>query len=395
MKIRRFTLTRIGGVAVIAFLAITLADAAELSATRTATFVVATADSSDASKATADFVGDGQGDQEEINKALQALPEAGGSVLLMEGNYDIRRVPDKLGGVLIERSNVTLAGQGDSTRLTLAEEQNINVIRILGSGIHHVVVRDLVVDANRAQNPNGKAPPDLEHKHFEFCGIKAYASDPRVGGAEFAHDITIRNCDIRNAYSLGIMMEGANMRCLDNNLGDCNSDCVEILGGPGIIRGCQVEVTGRVHVAIGSDRANDILMQGNIVRVREGGNLDIGFRSWSNSDRHIITGNIVKVEKGGKCTLAMDVRGRGSVVSANNVTTWNADQPTRLKITAGNAVVTGNVLENVVIEVNDETGGDQPIIVEQNVLINSSVEHKAGNLAGSPARPAPKGGSDK
>lgn len=365
-----------------AFLALTVtpSNAAELRPHRAATVVVATADSSERSKAAADFVGDGVGDQEEINAALRALPEAGGSVVLMEGHYDIRRVPNKLGGVLIEQSNVTLAGQGDATRLTLAEEQNINVIRILGSGIHHVVIRDLVVDANRAQNPSGVAPPDLEHKHFEFCGIKAYSSDPRIGGAEFAHDITIRNCDIRNAYSLGIMMEGANMRCLDNNLGDCNSDCVELLGGPGIIRGCHVEVTGRVHVAIGSDRANDILMQGNIVRVREGGNLDIGFRSWSNSDRHIISGNIVKVEKGGKCALAMDVRGRGSVVSANNVTTWNADNPTRLKITAGNVIVTGNMLENVVIEVNDETGKDQPIVIGENILQNSSVDLKAGRL---------------
>jgi hypothetical protein len=74
-----------------------------------ATIVVATADSSERSKAHADLVGDGSGDQEEINAAVKALPAVGGTVMLMEGTYDIRKVADRLGGVLISRSHVTLA----------------------------------------------------------------------------------------------------------------------------------------------------------------------------------------------------------------------------------------------------------------------------------------------
>ena len=74
------------------------------------TVLVATHDSAPASKDAANFVGNGKGDQEEINAAIEALPPVGGTVLLAEGTYDIRKVPDALGGVLIRRSHVVLEG---------------------------------------------------------------------------------------------------------------------------------------------------------------------------------------------------------------------------------------------------------------------------------------------
>lgn len=344
------------------------------------TIVVAASNSAPSVKARADFVGDGEGDQEQINAAVKALPEAGGTVLLCAGTYDIRRIPGKLGGVLIERSNVTLAGQGNGTRLVLAAKQNINVIRILGAGVGNVVVRDLTVDGNRSENNADVSGPDVKYAHFEFCGIKAYGSDPRSNNVEFAHDVTIQNCNVKNAKQLGVMLEGRNMRCLDNLLGNCGSDCVELLGGPGMIRGNVVEVTERVHVAVGSDRANGILMQDNIVQVKEGGFLDIGFRTWARSDRHVISGNLLHVEEGGRCSLAMDIRGRGAVISANNITTSSADQITELKISAGDVFITGNILRNVLIRINDETEKNLPIRIGENLLQNSKIQHDKGQL---------------
>ncbi len=145
----------------------------------TATILVATQDSGQAAKEAADFVGDGVGDQMEINAAIAALPPVGGTVMLAEGTYDIRKIEGKLGGVLIQRSNVVLAGRGTASKLILAPDQNTNVIRIIGSGVHHVTIRDLYVDANRSQNSAGKGDPDISHDRFEFCGIKGYCRDPR------------------------------------------------------------------------------------------------------------------------------------------------------------------------------------------------------------------------
>ena len=75
------------------------------------------------------------------------------------------------------------------------------------------------------------------------------------------------------------------------------------------VRGNYVEITGRTHVAIGSDRGDSIIMAGNIVRVKKGGDIDIAFRSCAGSSRRIIANNVVAVDPGGKCGYAVDVRG--------------------------------------------------------------------------------------
>jgi len=344
------------------------------------TLVVATADSSQRCRRVADFVGDGTGDQEEINAAIAALPPPGGSVLLMEGTYDVRKVQGRLGGVLIDRSNVVLAGQGAATKLVLAPGQNTNVIRIIGSGVGHITIRDLYVDANRDQNTEGTGDPNVSHDRFEFCGIKAYYQEPGGPGGAPNHDVTIRNTHVLDAHRLGIMLEGVNMRVVDNVLGNAHSDSVEILTGPGEIRGNYVEITGRTHVAIGTDRADSIIMANNIVHVKKGGDLDIGFRSWADSQRHVIADNVLTVDAGGRCGKAMDVRGFGAAVTGNCLHTANPDEPLRLTISAGNTLVSGNVLQNVVIEVDDQTGENKPILVHGNIMENTAIEHKKGNL---------------
>lgn len=345
-----------------------------------ATVVVATGDSSQQSKGAADFLGDGDGDQEEINAAIESLPKAGGTVLLMEGTYDIRRTARKLGGILIERGNVTLAGQGSATKLVQAPEQETNVVRIIGSGVGNVTIRDLYVDANRDQNSKGEGDSNVSHDRFEFCGIKAYYQVPGGPGGETNHDITIERCTVRNAHRLGIMLEGTNMRVLDNVLGNAGSDSVEILTGPGQIRGNYVEITGRTHVGIGTDRGDNILMVNNIVHVKEGGDLDIGFRSWADSQRHVIADNVVIVDPGGVCRKAMDVRGFGAVVTGNNVYSANAQERIRLTISGGNTLVTGNIFENVAIDVNDQTEIQKPILIRNNLFENSVIERRKGNL---------------
>ncbi len=372
-------------VPVIMLLLVLVAGASAGQAAAGATIVVATADSSDRSRALADFVGDGQGDQEEINAAVRALPPVGGTVLLTEGTFDIRKVEGTLGGVLIERSNVTLAGQGPATKLVQAPGQDTNVIRIIGSGVGQIVIRDLYVDANRDENSAGTGDPNVSHSRFEFCGIKAWRQAP--GGepaAEDCHDITIRNCHVHDAHRLGIMLEGRNMRVLDNVLGNAGSDAVEILTGPGEIRGNYVVITGPTHVAIGSDRANSIVMADNVVHVRPGGRLDIGLRSWADSRRHVMSGNVVTVDPGGSCTRAIDVRGDGAVVTANCLHGPDDGEPILLSIRGGNTVVTGNLLENVTVDVSDETGKGLPILIHSNIMHDSTIAYTAGELITAP-----------
>jgi hypothetical protein len=302
-------------------------------------------------------------------------------VFLPAGTYDIRRVEGELGGVLIRRSHVTLQGEGAATKLIQADAQETNVIRIIGSGVGHVTVRDLYVDANRDGNPKSEGDPNISHARFEFCGIKAYRNRPgESSAAEDTHHITVENCVVFNAARLGIMLEGPGMKVINNRLGNATSDVVEILTGPGEIRGNYFEITGRTHVAVGSDRGNNIIMSDNIVHVRETGDIDIAIRTWADSHRHVIAGNIILVDAGGKCTHAMDLRGYDTAVTGNCVYAANPDAPLLLKLTAGNVVVTGNVLQNVIIEVDDQTQTGKPIIIRDNILENTTVVVKNGTV---------------
>ncbi len=344
-----------------------------------ATVLVAASNAADATKSEATYRCDGEGDQEEINRALRELPEAGGMVLLSEGEFDIRRVDGTLGGVLIERSDVVLAGQGDATRLVQAPAQETNVIRIIGGGIGHITIRDLCVDANRDGNPAGEGDPNVSHARFEFCGIKAFHTFPGGPSGVDTHDVTVRNCRVVNARRLGIMLEGPNMRVLDNVLGNAGSDVVEILTGPGFIRGNYVEITGQTHVAIGSDRGNNIIMAQNIVHVTSRGQLDIGFRSWAESRRHVIADNIVTVDAGGQCGAAMEIRGMGSSVTGNAIHSAN-DTALPLRITGGNTIFSNNVLENVRVVVDDSGDGTAAIVVRDNLMERSTLEHIRGNV---------------
>jgi hypothetical protein len=347
-----------------------------------ATLLVATHDSSDSAKQAADFLADGHADQVEINAAISALPPVGGTVQLAEGSYDIHHSPNTLGGVIIDRSHVVLAGQGPATVLKLAADQNTNVIRILGDGVHHVVIRDLQVDANRAQNSAGQGDPNISHDRFEFCGIKAYCRDPRGPGAKDLQHITVRNCEVRNAHRLGIMLEGSNLQVLNNILGNAGSDSVELLTGPGIISGNYVEITEQTHVAIGTDRANGVQITNNIVHVKPGGQLDIAFRTWANSQSHAIQGNTLVVDPNGTCTLAMDLRGQMQTVQGNSLQCLNQPTPAGLRIGGGNTSVSGNLLNNISIEVSDQYPGSLPIQFSGNVLSNSQLQHRRGHLVG-------------
>jgi hypothetical protein len=342
--------------------------------------VVATRDSGDQAKSVARFVGDGDGDQDDINDAIKALPSVGGTVLLMQGTYDIRAVEGTLGGVRIERSEVVLAGQGPGTRLILAAGQNTNVIRIIGSGVGNITIRDLSVDANREQNAEGRGDPDVSHDRFEFCGIKAFCGRPGESCAEPCHDITVQNCIVKNAHRLGLMLEGPNMRVFDNVLGNAGSDSVEILTGPGSVRGNHVEITGQTHVAIGSDRADSILMTDNIVRVKDGGRLDIGFRSWAHSQRHVIAHNVLIVEPGGACGKAVDARGERAVISGNIFEGQSADTNMRLTVTGGDTIVTGNVLVNVDIEIAVPPDASKVVHLTDNLMQKGRILHTSGNL---------------
>lgn len=61
-----------------------------------------------------DYLCDGTADDVEINAAIQALPTTGGEVVILDGTYNLT------GPILVNKNNVTLSGNGQSTILKRA-----------------------------------------------------------------------------------------------------------------------------------------------------------------------------------------------------------------------------------------------------------------------------------
>jgi len=105
-------------------------------------FVVAAFDSSDASKAQADYVCDGTDDNVEIQAAIDALAVSGGEVKLLPGTYTVGA------GIVIGKDNITLSGYGDGTYVTASGELGsiAQGLYVIGN---HVTIRNFHLNGAR------------------------------------------------------------------------------------------------------------------------------------------------------------------------------------------------------------------------------------------------------
>ncbi len=114
--------------------------------TRSATLVIAASDSSAKSKAQADFVCDGVADNVELQAALDSLPDIGGEILLMEGQFKLDAT------VARAIDNVTWSGCGYSSFI-----RNNDVTPIIDIGVQkNWVFSDLRVDRGYFTIANGE-----------------------------------------------------------------------------------------------------------------------------------------------------------------------------------------------------------------------------------------------
>lgn len=99
---------------------------------RSATFVIANYDSSESSKAGADYVvQENESPCDVINDFIDKLPEYGGKIQLTEGNFIEKN--DK--SIELNKNNVTLEGYGQATQLKAKGQKRKNFIAINNSNI--------------------------------------------------------------------------------------------------------------------------------------------------------------------------------------------------------------------------------------------------------------------
>jgi hypothetical protein len=318
------------------------------------TITVATCDSFASSKNTADFVAPCNNDQNVINTALDSCPDTGCSVLLFEGNYDIRAVAGTLGGVLIRKSNVHLHGVGTATRLRLADAQYTNVIRVIGDGLENVSITDLAIDGNMDHNDAGG---------FETNGIRASSST-----ATPMKNIVVERTRVEDSYRLNVMLWGENVKLLNSFLGDARSDSAECLIGPCTIANNYLEVDSITGHGLGSDAASTVTITGNTVRVKSTGRISqVVFRLWGGQQRNILSDNQIQVDAGGDVNYAIDARGYFNVISGNVI---NSNEPVIVEVN-GQTNITGNSFRNVTLQVHNTESW--PVHIDGNSFFTSTL----------------------
>ncbi|NLF16795.1 MAG: hypothetical protein GX595_06000 [Lentisphaerae bacterium] len=332
-----------------------------MSGVRTAAVVVAAADAPEAVKQAADVVCAGQDDHLAINAAIAGLPANGGRVHLTGGSYAIGAVAGTFGGVIIDRSNVLLTGEGSATRLRLQDGlTDCNVIWIRGD-IEDIGVRDLFIDGNaRNQVP-------WVRERSQWNGNNGIKIINPAGGTDSAgrYDVTPRNvrvanCHIVDCVLMAVMAHGTAVEVRDCYFtGSFGSHVIELLGHSGRVEGCTLRVKDGDSVGFGfsTDRAYHYHIVNNKIFVEAGGTIR----------GHPINNWPPKLS-GRETAVGYEFHGiiAGNILINNGSTGY-------VRLDGYMDVVQGNIFRGVPVVIGCPSGG-MGVTFDRNLLINSSLE---------------------
>lgn len=323
------------------------------------------------------FHGDGKCDEEEINAAIASLPPVGGTVVLSEGTYNICAVPGTYGGITISKSNVKLAGVGPGTFLRLSDEQNTNVIRIIGEKVENIIISDMRIDANRKNQSGCDGDPKIAHSRFECTGIKAYyrgprevAKTPEEDSSKHVRRVWVRRVQVEEGR-LNVMLAGRYMYVLDSYIGDATSDGVEILVGPGQISRNTVVLKGKSGFGLTTDAADMVQINENLVHVRAGAAVSQPiFRTWQGQRYHTLNDNLVYVDPKARVTGMADLRGQGNVADGNLFVNRSKKDEKSLVQLGRNTVMTNTMAYNTQVQDTESEYMTQSSYTDSVVFVN-------------------------
>ena len=215
---------------------------------RTATFTVAANDSSERSKLQADFVGDGINDEIEIKTAIDSLPDFGGKVILLEGNFMINA------SINLSDTNsnnyVTLEGQGDGTVIKIADGNSISMsaIRVEGKLTTSNVIHDISLHNFRIDGNNNNVTGTL------YNGI--ITDDANYVTIE---DITLENGGGTDGYGIAILTS-TNVELSKIRKGNFAINTIEIRDSENVIvTDSYIEKRLEIYTT-----SNNIIIKGNV-----------------------------------------------------------------------------------------------------------------------------------
>ena len=303
----------------------------------------------------ADYVCDGTDDQEELNEAIAALPEQGGSIYLREGTYVLS------GNVTVTRSDVQLKGAGSATKMVLEPSMNESICAFLIEDASNIKISDLSIEGKAMDGSEAPMRGTLlgNSTDCELSGL--HINDMKTHGINTINstDITIdANC-ISNCTLSAILLVGTDDALVIGNTLDGGVDstlrleqCQNSIVSNNIVSSsawhgillhyCEMNtVESNVVYASGScgiylDTSSRNVVSANQALESALYGIFVGFLSSHNT----VTGNTVHGSGGNGISLD---NSRGNVVNANLVTDsgW---QGINLYICSA-ATVNGNTVE--------------------------------------------------
>lgn len=249
-----------------------------------------------------DYLCDGVADEAEINSAIQALRSTGGEIVLLDGLYNLSSK------ILIDKNNVTLSGNGASTKIIRAfnddeydPEQGLVLIKN-----SYCTVRNLYFDGvkssftsnnainlyngdnctitdNTILNCTGDGIYAVGNYHtihnniIQNCFQGLYLSDctkttvtnNRIEEAESTgvylynvEDVAINNNVVENSGDSGIKFQNCNESCIVGNVLNYNVQCGIYVtrGDNNIIGGNTCNGNGNFGIYVGTTPKNNVLV---------------------------------------------------------------------------------------------------------------------------------------
>lgn len=174
-----------------------------------------------------------------IQPALDALGEKGGGALLLDEGLHTTpsalRVP----------SNVTIAGRGRATVLSLAPSVAGYCIIEGGRGLQNVVLRDFILEGGTSYTPPTDPNQEKRQRSTELApargGIRLQADKAGEDSDFRMEHLTVRNCTMS-----GVAIAGAKEIAIENC--DFSDNGGKVAPGPGQHHNLQMQFVAGVHV---------------------------------------------------------------------------------------------------------------------------------------------------
>lgn len=215
----------------------------KLSSSRSATFVIANYDSSENSKAGADYViQKNDCTAEIINSFIGKLPNYGGKIQLTEGNFNIKKPIS----INFTKNNTIIEGYGDSTNIIdkLTKDVRNSVIVNISNGIINCRLSDLNITHETSNSINIRG----NKNYFKNLSVINNGGHPSVYFGDNTRENMFENCNIKcNAsysYWIPSTSESNTLLCCSAESTESNANPFCIEGKNNIISNCYGKTIG-------------------------------------------------------------------------------------------------------------------------------------------------------